>query len=232
MGMHSGLTADAWRGKFMSVSETIVFIIEMIGTVAFASSGAMVGIRKNMDIFGVEVLGIITAVGGGIIRDILIGALPPRTFKDSVYITVAAITSCLLFILVYFNKQILASKWMVKYERMMSTLDAIGLGAFTVIGIYVAVSRPDKKSDLLLVVVGMITGIGGGVLRDMMAGTMPFVFVKHIYACASMVGAIVCIVMMKYVDKVIAMVVGAMIIIVIRLLAAHYKWNLPRIKES
>ena len=78
----------------------------------------------------------------------------------------------------------------------------------------------------------MITGIGGGVLRDMMAGTMPFVFVKHIYACASMVGAIVCIVMMKYVDKVIAMVVGAMIIIVIRLLAAHYKWNLPRIKES
>lgn len=216
----------------MSVSETIVFIIEMIGTVAFASSGAMVGIRKNMDIFGVEVLGIITAVGGGIIRDILIGALPPRTFKDSVYITVAAITSCLLFILVYFNKQILASKWMVKYERMMSTLDAIGLGAFTVIGIYVAVSRPDKKSDLLLVVVGMITGIGGGVLRDMMAGTMPFVFVKHIYACASMVGAIVCIVMMKYVDKVIAMVVGAMIIIVIRLLAAHYKWNLPRIKES
>lgn len=216
----------------MSVSETIVFIIEMIGTVAFASSGAMVGIRKNMDIFGVEVLGIITAVGGGIIRDILIGALPPRTFKDPVYITVAAITSCLLFILVYFNRQILASKWMAKYERMMSTLDAIGLGAFTVIGIYVAVSRPDKKSDLLLVVVGMITGIGGGVLRDMMAGTMPFVFVKHIYACASMVGAIVCIVLMKYTDKVIAMVIGAAIIIVIRLLAAHYKWNLPRIKES
>ena len=80
---------------------------------------------------------------------------------------------------------------------------------------------------------GMITGIGGGVLRDMMAGTMPFVFVKHIYACASMVGAIVCIVLMKYVDNnAIAMTVGAAVVVIIRLLAAHYKWNLPRIKQN
>jgi len=213
----------------MSVSELIVFIIEMTGTVAFASAGAMVGIRKNMDIFGVNVLGITTAVGGGIIRDLIIGATPPATFKNPVYIVVSVVTSCLLFTCIYFNKRFLESKWMVQYERLMMALDSIGLGAFTVIGIYAAVRRPDKKSDLLLIFVGVVTGIGGGMMRDIMTGTMPFVFVKHVYACASMVGAIVCILLMKVTDQVPAMITGAVTVIVIRLLAAHYRWNLPRI---
>lgn len=209
---------------------TIVFLIEMIGTVAFASSGAMVGIRKNMDIFGVNMLGITTAVGGGIIRDLVLGATPPRTFKDPVYILVSMVTSCLLFICVYFNKQFLESKWMAQYERLMMTLDAIGLGAFTVMGIYVAIHRPDKKSALLLIFVGMVTGIGGGMLRDVMAGMTPFVFVKHVYACASMVGAIVCVALLQWIDEVPAMIIGAAVIVVIRLLAARFRWNLPRIR--
>lgn len=209
---------------------TIVFLIEMIGTVAFASSGAMVGIRKNMDIFGVNMLGITTAVGGGIIRDLVLGATPPRTFKDSVYILVSMVTSCLLFICVYFNKQFLESKWMAQYERLMMTLDAIGLGAFTVMGIYVAIHRPDKKSALLLIFVGMVTGIGGGMLRDVMAGMTPFVFVKHVYACASMVGAIVCVALLQWIDEVPAMIIGASAIVMIRLLAARFRWNLPRIR--
>lgn len=216
---------------FMNISgTTIVFLIEMIGTVAFASSGAMVGIRKNMDIFGVNMLGITTAVGGGIIRDLVLGATPPRTFKDPVYILVSMVTSCLLFICVYFNKQFLESKWMAQYERLMMTLDAIGLGAFTVMGIYVAIHRPDKKSALLLIFVGMVTGIGGGMLRDVMAGMTPFVFVKHVYACASMVGAIVCVALLQWIDEVPAMIIGAAVIIVIRLLAARFRWNLPRIR--
>lgn len=216
---------------FMNISgTTIVFLIEMIGTVAFASSGAMVGIRKNMDIFGVNMLGITTAVGGGIIRDLVLGATPPRTFKDPVYILVSMVTSCLLFICVYFNKQFLESKWMAQYERLMMTLDAIGLGAFTVMGIYVAIHRPDKKSALLLIFVGMVTGIGGGMLRDVMAGMTPFVFVKHVYACASMVGAIVCVALLQWIDEVPAMIIGAAVIVVIRLLAARFRWNLPRIR--
>lgn len=216
---------------FMNISgTTIVFLIEMIGTVAFASSGAMVGIRKNMDIFGVNMLGITTAVGGGIIRDLVLGATPPRTFKDPVYILVSMVTSCLLFICVYFNKQFLESKWMAQYERLMMTLDAIGLGAFTVMGIYVAIHRPDKKSVLLLIFVGMVTGIGGGMLRDVMAGMTPFVFVKHVYACASMVGAIVCVALLQWIDEVPAMIIGAAVIVVIRLLAARFRWNLPRIR--
>lgn len=212
----------------MSISEIIVFVIEMIGTVAFASSGAMVGIRKNMDVFGVTFLGITTAVGGGIIRDLVLGITPPGTFRNPAYVAASLITSFLLFVCVYFNSHFLESKWLTRYERVMVTFDAVGLGAFTVIGIYTAVNRPVTKSIFLLIFVGMVTGIGGGMLRDIMAGMTPFVFIKHIYAVASIVGAIICIVLMKFTDNILAMIVGAIAVVVIRLLAAHYRWNLPR----
>lgn len=209
----------------------IEYIIEIIGTVAFASSGALIGIHKNMDIFGVNVLGITTAIGGGIIRDVVLGIHPPSTFKDPVYVLSAIVTSSLLFIVVYFNKKLLESRWMTVYDKVMMTMDAIGLGAFTVIGVYTAVEKGEVKSTFLLIFVGMVTGIGGGMMRDMMAGQMPFVFVKHVYAVASLVGALVCILLMRFVgDASFAMIAGAAVVIVIRLLAAYFRWNLPRIR--
>ena len=209
----------------------IEYIIEIIGTVAFASSGALIGIHKNMDIFGVNVLGITTAIGGGIICDVVLGIHPPSTFKDPVYVLSAIVTSSLLFIVVYFNKKLLESRWMTVYDKVMMTMDAIGLGAFTVIGVYTAVEKGEVKSTFLLIFVGMVTGIGGGMMRDMMAGQMPFVFVKHVYAVASLVGAFVCILLMRSVgDASFAMIAGAAVVIVIRLLAAYFRWNLPRIR--
>ena len=118
----------------------IEFFIEIIGTVAFASSGALTGIHKNMDIFGVNVLGITTAIGGGIIRDIILGIHPPGTFRDPIYVLVSIVTATLLFIVVYYNRQLLESRMMAAYDKVMMTMDAVGLGAFTVIGIYTAVS--------------------------------------------------------------------------------------------
>lgn len=215
----------------MNFSAAIVFIIEIIGTIAFASSGAMVGIRKNMDIFGVNVLGITTAIGGGIIRDLVLGLHPPGTFKNPVYVLSAIITSCLLFLIVYFNKQWIESRWMMRYERIMLTMDAVGLGAFTVIGIHTAVNEAHMTSVFLLIFVGMVTGIGGGMLRDMMAGMTPFVFVKHVYACASLVGAVLCTAVRYFLSNdAAAMVIGAAAVVIIRLLAAHFRWNLPRIR--
>lgn len=215
----------------MSVSQWIVFAIEIIGTMAFASSGAMVGIKKKMDIFGVNVLGITTAIGGGIIRDLVLGIHPPETFKNPVYVCVAIATSCILFIVAYMNQQILESDWMVRYEKIMIAMDAIGLGAFTVIGIYVALDKSQNPTSFLLIFVGMITGIGGGMLRDIMAGMTPFVFVKHIYASASMIGAIVCVVLLKLLPLDIpALILGAATTVIVRLLAAHYHWNLPRVE--
>lgn len=209
----------------------IEYIIEIIGTVAFASSGALIGINKNMDIFGVNVLGITTAIGGGIIRDVILGIHPPGTFRNSVFVVSSIVTSSLLFLIVYFNKKLLESRWMMIYDKVMLTMDAIGLGAFTVIGVYTAVAQGEMKSTFLLIFVGMVTGIGGGMMRDVMAGQMPFVFVKHVYAVASLAGAVVCIVMLRTIgEESLAMITGAVVVIVIRMLAAYFRWNLPRIR--
>lgn len=209
----------------------IEYMIEIIGTVAFASSGALIGINKNMDIFGVNVLGITTAIGGGIIRDVILGIHPPGTFRDPVFVVSSIVTSSLLFLIVYFNKKLLESRWMMIYDKVMLTMDAIGLGAFTVIGVYTAVAQGEMKSTFLLIFVGMVTGIGGGMMRDVMAGQMPFVFVKHVYAVASLAGAVVCIVMLRTIgEESLAMITGALVVIVIRMLAAYFRWNLPRIR--
>ena len=209
----------------------IEFFIEIIGTVAFASSGALTGIHKNMDIFGVNVLGITTAIGGGIIRDIILGIHPPGTFRDPIYVIVSIVTSTLLFIVVYRNRKLLESRTMAAYDKVMMTMDAIGLGTFTVIGIYTALIHDPESRPVLLIFVGMITGIGGGMLRDVMAKETPFVLVKHIYAVASLAGALVCIGLMELTgSSSAAMIAGGAVVIVIRLMAAHYRWNLPRIR--
>lgn len=119
----------------MELQPSVIFAIEIIGTIAFASSGAMVAVRKKLDLFGIIVLGVITAVGGGMLRDILIGNIPPNMFRNPVYVLAAFLTVLVLFMLFRFWPSLLGSRYMESYERIMNILDAIGLGAFTVIGI-------------------------------------------------------------------------------------------------
>lgn len=107
-------------------------------------------------------------------------------------------------------------------------MDSIGLGIFTVVGVNTGIRQGYGSNVFLLVFVGTITGVGGGLLRDMMAGVPPYIFVRHIYACASIVGAIVCVWMQQF-GAVWAMVVGACVVVLIRYLAAHYRWNLPKL---
>lgn len=215
--------------KAMSYSSLAVYIIEIIGTVAFASSGAMIGIRKNMDIFGINVLAVTTALGGGLIRDLVLGINPPNMFRNSSYALAAIITACLLFGLFRLRQELLESRFVEKYEKWMNVMDAIGLGAFTVIGINTALGV-GYDSIFLLIFVGVITGIGGGMIRDVMAGNTPFVFVKHVYACASIAGAILCLILRSFIGNSASMVIAAVLVVVIRLLAAHYRWNLPRVQ--
>lgn len=210
-------------------TELLVFIIEIIGTIAFASSGAIAGIHKKMDVFGVMVMAITTAVGGGIIRDLILGIRPPNTFRNPVYVEFAIGTALILFLVFYIRRQMLHSRFMVYYEKLMNVMDAIGLGAFTVIGVETAYAIGYGPQRFLLIFVGVITGVGGGLLRDMMSQEMPFIFVKHIYACASLIGAVICMLLMRH-HKPAAMILGALAVIIIRLLAAKYRWNLPRIE--
>ena len=145
----------------MNYSDLIIYIFEMIGTVAFASSGALVGIRKNMDIFGVNVLGITTAVGGGCIRDIILGITPPKMFQNFSYVGASILISCILFTIFYLNQELLSSRFLETYERVMISLDAIGLGVFTVMGIRTAIEASFENNIFLLIFVGAVTGIGG-----------------------------------------------------------------------
>lgn len=209
--------------------QTLILILELIGTVAFAISGAMTALKKNMDIFGVAILGLTTAVGGGALRDVLLGITPPVMFREPVYALLAIFVSVVVFIP---SVRRLLTRRQSLYERMMLVMDSIGLGIFTVVGINTAYGVSDDFNLFLLIFVGTVTGVGGGVLRDVLAGNTPYIFVKHIYACASIVGAILCAALRASLGEAASIIIGASAVIIIRLLAAHYKWSLPHSIEK
>ena len=209
------------------MTETVIFILEIIGTVAFAWSGAMTAIKKGMDIFGVAILGIVTAVGGGVIRDLILGNTPPNTFLNPIFGVLAAAVALIAFI-PFVRRQFL--KHHRSYDVSMLVMDSLGLGIFTVVGVGVAYEAVEFNI-LLFAFVGVITGVGGGVLRDMMAGQTPYIFVKHFYACASLIGALLTIVLIPICGVTPAMLIGSVVIIILRFLAAHYRWSLPKAHE-
>ena len=197
-GDNRGMRPDMYGGE-MDFQSLFTFMLEMAGTIAFAASGAMVGAQRGMDIFGVCVLGVVTAVGGGATRDIILGIVPPGMFQDPLYTIAATVTSCIVF---------------------------------TVMGVDKGISQGYMGRTFFLVFLGTVTGVGGGLIRDMMAGVPPYIFVRHIYACASIVGAVACVWVYRLWGGVPAMVIGTVVVILIRYLAAHYRWNLPRLRRE
>ena len=195
----------------------MIFALEIIGTIAFAISGAMVGIEKKMDIFGVLVLGMTTAVGGGIIRDLLIGVVPPMAFQEPVYALTAIAVSIIVFLPFVRNR-------INKISKMILLMDSIGLGIFTVIGIKAAASF---NNIFLSIFLALVTGVGGGVLRDVFAQDRPMIFVKHFYASAAIIGAVVSLLLWN-INVETSMIVGAATVIVLRILAAKFRWHLPK----
>ena len=213
----------------MQLQPNIIFIVEIIGTIAFASSGAMVAVRKRLDLFGIIVLGVITAVGGGMLRDLMIGNIPPNMFRNPVYVLAAFLTVLVLFLLFRCWPFLLGSRYIEGYEKIMNILDAIGLGAFTVIGIDTGVEAGYGDYHFLIIFLGVITGIGGGILRDIMAGETPYVLKKHIYACASIAGACLYVVLLQVTRSDSALIGSALLVVAIRILASHFRWDLPGI---
>ena len=193
--------------------ETFLFLLELAGTVAFAVSGAVLGIEKHMDIFGVGLLGITTAVGGGILRDLVVGLTPPRAFQDPIYLLVALGVSVVLF-----------------FPFVRRLIGRSKLGIFTITGMNTAITLAGCTDPLLLVFVGLLTGTGGGVLRDVLAGDMPYILRKHIYASASIAGGILYLLLRQVWQGPGAILTGVVVVVVIRCAAAHFEWNLPRAK--
>ncbi|MCD8099900.1 MAG: trimeric intracellular cation channel family protein [Oscillospiraceae bacterium] len=205
--------------------DTFIFIIEIIGTVAFSLSGAITGINRRYDLFGVVFLGFVTAVGGGILRDLLIGVTPPACFQTPTYMLVAVI-SALVFFIPAVRRFALRSQSI--FDLLLFLMDTAGLAAFTVVGVRAAMNVSAEFGAPLLAAVGTLTGVGGGVMRDILANRRPYIFVKHIYATASVIGSVVYIALCRAgVNDYAAILLSIAVICLIRILSARFRWNLP-----
>lgn len=198
---------------------SLLLAFEIIGTIAFSISGALVAIENDMDIFGVIVLGLTTAVGGGILRDLILGITPPSIVNDWLFIVLAVIVAIIVFMPNVRN-------YIKKYEYLVVVMDSIGLAIFTVIGVSTSLSYNNLVLSLFT---GVITGVGGGMLRDIFARTSLYIFTKHFYACASLIGALISYYLFK-INSNLAVIIGFLIIFILRMCAAKYKWNLPKAK--
>ena len=206
-----------------------VAVLQIMGTISFAVSGAMTAMRKGMDVLGVVVLGLITAVGGGALRDVMLGRTPPAIFSDPLTVAVAAAAAVLVFIPAV-RRQLLKTPRI--YDMTMRLTDSLGLGIFTVIGAQTACTALGHANWFTIAFLGTITGVGGGVLRDVLAGDLPYIFRKHIYAVASLAGALTWVAVHRFWNDAMAMLIGGSLIVVIRLLAAHFRWSLPKAKAE
>jgi uncharacterized membrane protein YeiH len=194
--------------------------LEVIGTVAFAAAGALVGVKKRLDIFGVAMLAVTTAVGGGIMRDTLIGNIPPLAFRNPMFIFISLAVAGLVSIYV---------KQVARQQRLLNFCDALGLGAFTATGASLALSH---DSALLVITVGVVTGTGGGVLRDIFVREIPLVFHTEIYAVAAAIGAACFYGLQKLLPVDMALYLACLITVAIRLLSLYYGINLPRVRAD
>ncbi len=212
----------------MDVTEIVLFVVEILGTIAFTISGAFCAIKARLDIFGVVFIGAITAVGGGIVRDIIIGHTPPRIFDNYPILIIAFVTAVIAFLIAYFLRKKFDGISLI-IDKINNVFDAIGLGAFSVIGTEIAFTEGLSANPLLAILLGVLSGVGGGVVRDVLTASTPYIFKKHVYAVASLVGAIAYYVIRLYVSYVwLPSLVGMLIVIVIRLLATRYHWGLPK----
>jgi uncharacterized membrane protein YeiH len=197
---------------------SILYILDLIGTAAFAASGAWAAVRSRMDLFGVLVLGLVTAVGGGTLRDLLVGALPPFSLRDETYLYVAIIAALMVF---------LTRQRFQAMERPLLVLDAVGLGTFVVIGTTKALDF--HLGFLGAALMGVMTCTAGGVIRDVLANQVPLILRKEVYASACLAGSLLLVALeTSGVSRPAAALLSAITVVVLRLLAIQYKWSLPR----
>lgn len=214
--------------------DTLFFIVEILGTIAFAISGAMIAIDRELDIFGVIMLGCVTACGGGILRDTILGQTPPQSFINPVYLTTAAISGICVFLYTNRRHKRLTDPhdigvMTLNFDGPLNVIDAAGLGIFSVIGVQNTINAGYGDNAFFCVFLGACTGVGGGMLRDMMSNTTPAIFRKHIYAIASIIGAMVYYYLMPH-GRGAAIIATTVLVVILRILAAHYHWSLPVIK--
>jgi uncharacterized membrane protein YeiH len=195
----------------------MLLALELIGVVAFAASGALAAVHARLDLFGVAVLATTTGLGGGIMRDVLLGIHPPMTLRTWQFLTVCAVTALVVF---FFHPQV------ARLRRPVLVADAVGLGVFATSGTAIALDAQAPVYTACLI--GMTTGIGGGAARDLLLREIPVVLRREIYALAALVGAVVVGVgHALQLPQGPVTVVAAALVIAVRLLALWRKWHAP-----
>lgn len=212
----------------MSIQEIIYHLVEYLGICTFSVSGAMIGIRKRLDFLGVFICAVLTSLGGGLIRDLILGNTPPAMFYSYEYVIIMLVTTLIVFLVAHFKKD----KFIEKEEliiKINNIFDALGLGLFSVIGVQTAINSGYISNPYLSIFVGGMTGVGGGMLRDALINDIPVILAKNIYILASLFGSAIYYFMMKYnVNISISTTVATISVFVIRLLATKYEWNMPK----
>lgn len=199
-------------------------IFEILGTIAFAASGAMVGLVRRMDIFGIVVLSSVTAVGGGILRDLLVGITPPTALCNSTNTLLAIGTA--IFVSLLYEILPLSRQGKKRLGILFSISDTIGLAAFTVTGTLTGLRVAAGEDYLLPVTLGILTAVGGGIMRDIMALRVPTVLRIDVYAAAAIAGAFTVCAMTFWGQVMAAPWWGFLLVVLLRGCAIRFGWQL------
>ena len=197
-------------------SMSLINFIDYFGTFVFAISGILVGVEKKFDLFGVLVLGIVTAIGGGTLRDVLIGSTPVGWMTNEIYIYIilAALPICFFF-----------KDWIIGLKKSIFLFDTIGIGLFTILGLQKTLEV--GLSPIVAIMMGVVSATFGGVIRDVLAGTVPLIFRKEIYAFACFIGALIFLGANYIVPEQVAIGISVVSVIAVRILAIRRGWTLP-----
>jgi uncharacterized membrane protein YeiH len=194
----------------------LIAFIDYAGTFIFALSGVMAGVEQKFDLFGVFILGFVTAVGGGTLRDMMIGSTPVGWMQNEMYVflIIAAVPIC------FFGLKVV-----VKLKRSFFIFDTVGIGLFTILGMQKTLAI--GLSPLIAVMMGVVSAVFGGIIRDVLANRTPLIFRKEIYASACLGGALMYLGLGYRVQDEIAITLSIFTVIIIRILAIRFKWALP-----
>jgi uncharacterized membrane protein YeiH len=196
----------------------ILYVLDLLGTAAFAFSGALCAIRRRPDAVGMMILATATAIGGGMIRDVLLGS-PARVLADVNYLLVTLLSTIVC---------IFMPRMLLHRRKFFLYFDAFGLGVFSAIGAAIAIDR--QMNPLSVLFIAAITGAGGGIVRDVLLGKMPVVLYRDIYISAVIAGAgLMIVIRLTPLPQWIAPVLAILATTAIRVLAIRYNWRLPRI---
>ena len=207
---------------FSIPGQVFIYILDLFGTMAFAVTGAFKAIEHKTDVVGILLLATITGVAGGVIRDVVMGQFP-NSLSDPAYVIITVLSGLSIFFLYSHLK---------KHWNLFLKFDAIGLGVFTIIGATFAYNLVGLNF-LAIMLGGMLTAVGGGILRDVFVAQVPIVFVKEFYISASFIGIIVFYLTLYLGGELYsATILGITLTTTLRLIAMKFNWNLPKAKGS